>query len=160
MKRLTLGLTAAIAVVSPAFAQAMSPSEYVAAAGAGDLYERTSSKIVLDSTRNAQLRNFAQMMIEQHTQSTADVVRAAKQARLTPKPPKLNAAQQRMIAQLRAASGTARDAAYIAQQKTAHDQALAIHSSYATNGTAAPLKAAAAKITPVVQQHIAMLQRM
>ena len=75
-------------------------------------------------------------------------------------PPKLMPMQASDIAKLRAAQGPARDKLYLQQQKTSHDMALQLQQGYAGNGTSAPLKAAAAKITPVVQEHIAMLNKM
>ena len=152
--------TAALLAAAPATAQVMSPADYVATAGASDLYERTSSQIVLESTQDPKLRSFAQMMIEQHAKSTADVKAAAARARVMVPPPMLTPTQSEMVAQLRAETGPARDAAYVAQQKAAHGQALAVQTAYATDGTAAPLKAAAAAIVPVVQEHIAMLKTM
>lgn len=140
--------------------QAMSPREYVMMAGASDLYERQSSQLVMQSTKNPMVRDFANMMIANHTKSTADVTAAARQARVPVMPPRLNADQTRMMVQLRAARGPARDMAYISQQKTAHDMALNLHQSYAMNGSAEPLKAAAGMIVPAVQQHIQMLQTM
>jgi putative membrane protein len=141
-------------------AQAMSAKEYVTAAGASDLYERESSKIVLSSTSNPKLREFAQMMVAHHTNSTEEVKAAAKASGLKPMPPKLTPAQSEMIAQLNSETGTARDSAYIAQQKMAHNQALAVQQAYAREGTAKPLRDAAGKIVPVVEQHITMLKSM
>lgn len=145
---------------SPAYAKNMTARQYVAAAGAGDLYERESGKIVMGSTQNARIRDFAQMMVSNHTKSTAEVKAAAAAARIKVAPPRLNPEQVRMIAQLKAQTGTARDVTYITQQKMAHQQALALHQSYARDGTARPLRDAAAAITPVVEQHIAKLQAM
>lgn len=147
-------------IAAPAAAQVMSPTEYVTSAGAGDLYERTSSEVVLQTTQNPTVRDFAKMMVAHHTKSTQDVAGAARQAKLRPLPPKLNPAQAEMIAQLRAETGSARDAAYLAQQKAAHGQALEIHKAYAAEGGSAPLKAAAAAIEPVVKSHIDMLHKM
>lgn len=153
-------LAAAVTVSAPAFAQATSPADYVMKAGAGDLYERTSSKLVLESTQNPKVREFAQMMVTDHEKSTADVKMAAKQAGITPQPPKLEPDQSRMMGQLRQKTGAARDTLYLTQQKTAHQKALALHQGYAQTGTAAPLKMAAGKIAPVVQHHIEMLNGM
>ena len=147
-------------LAAPAFAQAMSPTEYVKTAGASDLYEITSSKTVLESTTDPKVRQFATMMIQHHTKSTADVKAAAMRAKLRPPPPMLMPAQNELIAQLRAENGPARDQAYIAQQKASHNQALFVQQAYAKEGTSAPLKTAAAKIVPVVKQHIAMLKTM
>lgn len=147
-------------IAAPAAAQVMAPTEYVATAGASDLYEITSSQTVLESTADPKIRQFAQMMITHHTKSTADVKAAAAKARVTAPPPALNPLQTELIAELRAEQGPARDAAYIAQQKAAHGQALNVQKAYAMEGTAAPLKSAAAKIVPVVQSHIAILMKM
>ncbi len=160
MKLLALTLPVAVAISAPAFAQAMSPTEYVKMAGSSDLYEIQSSQTVLQSTQDPKIRSFAQMMIQHHTKSTADVKAAAMKSKLKPKPPMLMPAHAELITQLKAETGTARDQAYIAQQKQAHGQALALHQSYAQGGTAPALKAAAAKIVPVVQQHMDMLKTM
>lgn len=150
----------ALLITAPAMAQVMTPTEYVAAAGAGDLYERTSSQIVLESTSDPRVRDFAQMMITQHGKTTADVKAAAKASRVAAPPPMLNPLQTELIAELRAETGPSRDAVYIAQQKAAHGQALNVHKAYAMGGTKPALKAAATKIVPVVQSHIDMLKTM
>ena len=155
-----LMLGAAVTMAAPVAAQGLAPKDYVAQAGASDQYEIQSSRLVMQSTQDPKVRSFAQMMIAHHTKSTADVKAAATKARLRPAPPKLMPMQADMVAQLRAQTGTARDTLYVTQQKTAHQQALALHQSYAQDGSAAPLKAAAAKIVPVVEQHIATLQTM
>jgi putative membrane protein len=160
MKTLIASLAVPMLVAAaPALAQATSPATYVAKAGASDLYERQSSTLVR-SSKNAKVRDFAQTMIAHHTKSTADVKAAARAAGLRPAPPKLMPMQARMIADLRKASGSARDTLYVTQQKQAHQQALALHQGYAADGTSPPLKAAAAKIAPVVQSHLDMLNGM
>lgn len=157
---LLIAIAAATVAIAPAFAQTMSASAYVKAAGAGDLYERTSSQIVLQSTQNPRIREFADMMIAHHTKSTADVKAAAKQAGIAVPTPKLTAAQSSQIAQLRAARGSKRDTAYVSQQKLAHDQALALHKGFASNGRSEPLRKTAAAIVPVIEQHIQALNAM
>lgn len=145
---------------SPAAAQVMTPPEYVMTAGASDLYERQSSQIVLETTTDPAVRAFANMMIMHHTKSTEDVKAAAMRSGVAVAPPMLMPTQAELIAQLQAETGPARDATYIAQQRASHGQALAVQQAYAASGTAAPLKAAAAKIVPVVKSHIAMLMKM
>ncbi|MEH3047520.1 DUF4142 domain-containing protein [Sphingomonas adhaesiva] len=162
MKTVSVAAIAAVAwLAAPAVAQApTTPAGYVAAAGASDLYERQSSQLVLQSTANPKVRSFAQMMVADHAKSTAQVKAAAARAGVKAAPPKLMPEQAKMIADLRAQTGTARDTAYVTQQKTAHQKALALHRGYADNGTAAPLKTVAAGIAPVVEHHIEMLNAM
>lgn len=157
---LFIAAAAAPLAASPALAQAMTPSEYVMKAGASDLYERQSSQLVLATTANPKVKEFATMMVSAHTKSTADVKAAAMKSNVKVAPPKLMPAQATMIAQLKAKTGAARDAAYIAQQKMAHGEALGLQKTYAASGSAPALKMTAAKIVPVVEHHITMLNAM
>jgi putative membrane protein len=154
-------LIAAIAAAPvAAFAQAAGPRDYIAQAGASDMYEKQSSQLLLTSTHNPELRRFANQMIVDHTKSTNMVKRAATRSHITPPPPHLMPKQASMLAELRAAHGVDRDHLYVRQQKMAHDEALALHSSFAHTGSPAPLRETAAQIAPVVQSHIAMLRHM
>lgn len=161
MKTYLLIASAATALIaSPLYAAPMTPADYVATAGASDLYERTSSQIVLETTADPKVRNFATMMLSAHSDSTAMVKAAAAKAGVKATPPKLTPTQAEMVAQLKAETGAARDGAYIAQQKAAHGQARNVQKAYAMDGTAGPLKDAAGKIVPVVEHHIMMLKGM
>lgn len=159
MKKLMIA-TALLSVPGLAAAATMTGSQYVAKAGASDQYEIQSSRLVLATSKNAALRGFAQQMIKDHTQSTAEVKAAALQGKVKAGPPHLDAMGARNIAQLRAAKGAARDALYVQQQKKSHQTALALQQGYAADGGVAPLKATAAKIVPVVQHHLGELARM
>lgn len=159
MKTLAFAL-AATALASPALADPMSPGEYVITSAASDLYERTSSQVVLETSQDARVRQFAQMMLTHHAQSTADVAAAARQSSITPPPPQLTPLQAELVAQLRAERGPARDLAYVAQQKQSHNAALNVQKAYAAEGTAPALRGAAQKIVPVVEMHIAELMKM
>lgn len=150
-------IIAALFVALPVAAHAETPSAYVAAAGASDLFEQTSSKLVLQTTRDAKVRSFATMMVQDHSKSTGMVKAAAAKSGIKAAPPQLTADQQAKIASLTKATGTARDQLYWQQQKAAHSMALQLHQTYASTGTAAPLKATAAQIVPVVKHHIDML---
>lgn len=160
MKLIHALVLAFVIIASPAFAQVMSAAEYVKTAGASDLYERQSSEIVLETSKDSKVRAFAAMMIEQHDKSTANVKAAALKVNVKIAPPVLMPPQSELIVQLRSEKGAARDARYIAQQKAAHGQALAVQKAYAADGTAAPLKAVAATIVPVVEHHIHELMTM
>jgi putative membrane protein len=133
---------------------------YMAMAGAGDMWEIESSKVFMAKSDNADLKKFAQMMVDHHTQSTEKVKAAAKSANLTPPTPQLDAEQQRMLDEIKAASATNVDEVYKRNQATAHQKALALHQGYAARGDNDALKRAAGEIAPVVQKHITELGRM
>lgn len=165
MRAWTMMMAATVAVATPVAGNAkakpaMPASTYLMKAGASDLYEIESSKLVTD-TANPKLRDFAQMMVSDHTKSTADVKAAAIQAGLHPAPPKLSPQQARDIAALRrAADGAARDTLYVKQQKAAHAAALTLQQGYAGHGGAPALRKTAAQIVPVVKHHITLLAAM
>jgi putative membrane protein len=127
--------------------------EFVRMAGASDLYEIQSSQVVMETTQNADLRAFAQMMIDHHTQTTATVTAAARAAGMTPPAPMLDTAKSQMIRELQAAQGMDRDMLYIRQQVMAHREALTLHTSYSNTGDTTQLKAAAATAVPIVARH-------
>jgi len=163
MKPFILFASAAIALL-PAASQAatakLSAIEYIAKAGASDMYEINASKLVLAETQDDQLKSFAQMMVDDHTKSTSDVVAAAQADGITPGAPKLMPKQASMIAELKRANGPARDKLYKRQQLMAHQEALTIQKGYATSGDKPNLKAAAATIVPVVTRHLTELKQM
>lgn len=144
-------------LAASAGAASMTAADYVAKAGAGDLYEQQSSKLVVGSTKDPKIRSFANMMISDHAKTTAEIKAAAKAAKLAPKAPTLDAAKKKMIQELTAAKGQARDHLYLQQQAKAHEEALALHQGYSTSGDQAPLRAAAAKAVPIVKHHIEAL---
>ncbi len=133
---------------------------YLAKAGAGDLFEIESSRALIARTANADARMFARMMIDAHTQSTAKVKAAAQEAGLTVAPPALDPPQQRMLDEIKAAPADKVDAIYYAHQSTAHAAALALHRHYASDGDTPALKKAAGEIVPVVEKHIAELDKL
>lgn len=133
---------------------------YAAKAGAGDMFEIESSKAVLAKSTNAETKKFAQMMVDHHTQSTAKVMAAAKSANVTPPAPKLEPMQQQMLDEIKSADAAGIDQVYMKHQRTAHQAALALHQGYAKNGDTEAFKKAAGEIAPVVQKHLAELDKM
>lgn len=177
-RRIYLAVAMAAACATPALAQGMhgqayrgmrgpaqmagqmAPQQYIAQAGASDLYERRASEMMLGSSRDPRVRQFASKMVRDHSHSTMMVKRAAMQARMMVPPPQLMPDQQRMLDELRMARGPQKDRLYWQQQRMAHQQALALHSDFARAGGPPPLRNAASMIVPVVEQHIAMLRNM
>ncbi len=151
-------LAALLAVPSIA-APMISGKQFVAKAGASDLFERKEG-MLMQSSSNTDVAGFAKQMIIDHTKSTAMVKAAAKKDRIMAGPPMLDAKQKSDYAALQASSGAARDTLYISQQKLSHDSALNLMQSYSTSGKAAHLKMTAGQIVPVVQSHKDMLDKM
>lgn len=133
---------------------------YVAKAGAGDMWEIESSRALLAKSKRADVKAFAQMMIDNHGKSTAKIKAAAGSASIEATPPTLDPDQQKMLDDIKNADAATIDGVYLRHQKTAHDAALALHRAYSTNGDTDSLKKAAGEIVPVVETHIAELQKL
>ena len=157
----TLSLFAAAALVVPAAAMAipLPAPTYVKKAGASDLFEIESSRLVQNSSDPA-VAQFASQMITDHTKSTADVTAAAQADGLTPGQPVLTPKQKSMIDSLKRTTGVNRDKLYKKDQIAAHTETLAFQQEYARSGDKPNLKAAAGTIVPVVQSHLDMIKSM
>lgn len=144
---------------APAAASA-STADFIAKAGAGDLWEIESSKALLAKSTDAKVRAFAEMMIGHHGKSTAKVKAAAASAGVEVAAPKLDPDQEKMLADIKAADAAGIDKIFLDHQKTAHTAALSLHQGYAASGDAVALKQAAAEIVPVVEAHRAELGKL
>ena len=133
---------------------------YMAQAASADQAEIQSGQLALQMSQNAAVRNFANMIIADHTRSSQMIAAAAQSTRgLAPPPPTILLPQQAMLDQLRAAgSGPSFDMAFRQAQISAHQQALALHQNYAANGDVPALRNAAAQIVPVVQMHLSQAE--
>ncbi len=144
-----------------AAARPESPGDYVAMAGASDLFEIESSRLALERAQDPKVQEFARMMIEQHTDTTQKVTAAARGAGIVPDQPQLMPVQQQMMTELRAAgSGSGFERTYLAQQRRAHDMALALHEGYAKDGQSPELRAVAGAAVPIIKEHIRRLRMM
>jgi putative membrane protein len=140
---------------------AMAPktaAQYVMMAGASDMFEIQSSQVALQKAKRPEVRQFAQMMIDHHTKTSADLKAAAQKAGVSPPPPALPADKAAKVAALQSAPADGFDALYMREQVVGHQEALMIHQGYAQGGDNPTLKAAAAKTTPIVQQHLTQAQ--
>jgi putative membrane protein len=148
---------AANSSVSAVSATLHTPStpDFVNAAATTDMFEIQAAKIALRRSKNADVKGFAAMMIHDHTQSTA-ALKAAIQASgraLTP-PADLPADMRMKLDDLNATPDAAFDKVYMDGQVMAHQTALSVMQAFAANGDTPQIKAFAAKVAPVVQQHL------
>jgi putative membrane protein len=135
-------------------------ASYVHKAGAADMWEIASSKAVLQNTKNADVKKFAQMMVDHHTRATQKLMASAKAGQISAGPPQMDAMQQSMLDDIKNAGAGDIDGIYLKHQRTAHNAALRLHQNFATNGTNDSLKKTAREMVGVVKSHIAELQRL
>jgi putative membrane protein len=133
---------------------------YMTMAASGDQFEIQSSQLALQRSSNPQLRQFAQMLITDHSNMSAQLIAAAQGAGLTPPPPALSAEHAAMLQQLQATPAASFDMAYRDAQVMAHQQALTLHQNYANGGDVPALRTVASSAVPIIQNHLNMIQGM
>lgn len=133
---------------------------FAVAAANSDMTEIQSSQVALQKARRPAVKQYAQMMIDHHNQSTQRLMGIA-QGKSIVLPTALDAEHQQMVDQLNPVpAGPRFDREYLRMQVMAHQQTLATMQQYAANGTDPELKAFAAEMAPVVQNHLQMAQRL
>lgn len=134
---------------------------YTLKAGMSDLYEIQAGRLAEQKAESPAMKAFGRQMVADHTATSANVKKAVAEAGLNlVAPATLDPKHKGLIDALNAASGPAFDSLYRQQQLTAHQEALALHQSYAANGDTPQLKAVAAATAPKVQAHLEMLRTM
>ncbi|MFT3965174.1 MAG: DUF4142 domain-containing protein [Sphingobium sp.] len=130
--------------------------EFADKAARSDAFEIEAAKLAAVNAVSPQVKAFAKMMVAAHTESTAKVKAAAKEASpaITPDAA-LTRDQNEDLAELKALKGAEFDKKYIAGQVDAHEDALDLLRKYAADGTVPSLKKAAGEIVPVVEKHLA-----
>lgn len=136
-----------------AYGAMMTPQDFTTAAGSSDMFEIESSKMALKKSSSTSVKQFAEMMIKDHTAATAGLKAAAEQDGVAV-PRQMVSKDVKNIDRLEKLSGGAFDNKYISEQRAAHQQALALLTAYAKDGSGAALKAHAAKTEPVVEMHL------
>ncbi len=143
--------------MAPTTTQAM---PFLMMAAEADIFEISSSQIAVMRSQNPRVRAYASMLIEHHTMTTNTALRQAKAAGIMAPPAVLQADKRDMITQLLQAAPADFDRLYFTQQVAAHEQALALHTTYARNGDTPQLRTAAVGAVPFVTRHLAEARRM
>jgi putative membrane protein len=130
---------------------------FVAMAASSDMYEIESSRLALQRSQNAMSRMHAEMMIRDHTNTSAQLKTAAGSTGLGVST-QLLPMHAALVEQLSRSANF--DATYRSQQLMSHRQALALHDNYARRGDNPQLRGVAAAAVPIVRSHLDHLQRM
>jgi putative membrane protein len=128
--------------------------DFVAKAAASDMFEIASAKLAQTHSKNPQVKEFAAMMIKDHTKSSENLKAAIKASSpaLTP-PSALPKDKQDAVDDLLKAAPETFDRKYMDGQVDAHQAALNLLQRYAQDGDVARLKTFAAATALVVQTH-------
>lgn len=143
MKLSTLAIVT-VGLVGPALSQAraedLSPSQFATSVASSDAFEIQAGQLALKKGQQAKVKEFGKMMVEQHTQSSAALKKAAQEQGVTcsvTMTPELQA----KLSSLEGASGPTFDAAYLSTQISVHTKAVELFTAFNKSGAGGPIKA-------------------
>src|SRR3954471_20704150 len=110
------------------------PQEFTTKAGGAGAFEIQSSQLALSRTQNADIKTFAQMMIDDHTKAAEGLKTAAAAQGNLPVPASVDADGAAKLQKLQAAPAADFDGLYVQMQTDAHVDAVALFSGFAQNG--------------------------
>ena len=132
---------------------------YLSRAFSANQFEIELGLLAQQKSQNPQLRNFANLLVADHTRNAQMLAGMAQFAHLTPPPPGLRAEQQAMLSRLQAApAGVSFDIAFKNAQIAAHRTTLLLHQLYATSGDTPALRNVAAQAVPMMRMHLNQAQ--
>lgn len=125
-----------------------------------NMAEVEAGKMAQSKSQDEQVKSFAQQMIDDHGKALADVQQLAQQKGVT-LPTEPDAKHKAMAAKLDKMSGAAFDKAYMAQAGVSdHKKVHAMLMKDEKHAKDADVKALAAKMAPVVEQHLKSAEQM
>jgi putative membrane protein len=143
----------------PAASLSATDRTFISQAAYGSFGEIALGEIATERASSPAVREFGQMMVQEHTRMNEELAAIASQKGVTP-PTAPDPGRQAVGAQLSQLQGSAFDRQYIQQQLADHETTLTLFEGEVESGRDPQLRAFAQKYAPVVQEHIAMLRRL
>ncbi|QBE63254.1 DUF4142 domain-containing protein [Pseudoduganella lutea] len=125
-----------------------------------NMAEVATAKIALQKSQNAEVKAFAQQMVDDHTKGL-DEVKAVAQAKNVKLPDEPDAKHKAMAKKLQAMSGEKFDKAYLDMAGVkSHKEAHALVVKTQSNAKDADVKGLAAKLQPTIDQHMGHVEQL
>ena len=145
----------ALLAASHAMASAKGDKNFVNKASVGNEFEIESSRLALQQSQNDDVKDFAQQMVDDHTQIGNDLtsVIANSNAKIPTPDNKLDPAHAKLLSKLRSLSGPDFDKLYIKDQIKGHDDAMELFENYSAHGQNSALRDFANRTLPMIKKH-------
>lgn len=142
--------TAAPAKAEDVAKAATDPAAFARVAASSNMLEIESSTLALERSQNADVRAFAQKMVDDHTAAGEKMQAVAQDAELEV-PAEMNDADKESLQALQDAQDF--DRAYLDLQVKAHDEAVTLFETFAAEGEQGPLRSFAEETLPTLKDH-------
>ena len=138
----------------------LNDAEFVRAMSAANTAELESAKYIVNRTKDASVKTFAQRMVDDHSSAAVQLSAATRGVNLAPVPAarEANLAGTMMTTQLQGLSGNELDTRYMRMQVPAHQRVQALLQWEMQNGKVDGIKTFATNTMPVVQTHLKLSQ--
>lgn len=133
-------------------------AKFATSAAVGGLTEVAAAKIALEKTADANIKQFASMMVKDHGAANQELMDIAKKKNIT-LPSMPDADHQKKLDDLSKLTGKDFDKAYVDAMVDGHEKTLSLMQDAAKNCKDADLKAFAAKVAPTVQMHLDAIKK-
>jgi putative membrane protein len=139
----------------------VSTPEFVKKVAISDMFEIESSRLALTKQPDADTKPFAERMVQDHQETTAELKQLVQAGKVKEQlPTELDAEHKRKLDELGRLSGRDFDTAYDRAQQEAHREAVALFESYAQTGDNPDLKQWAAKTLSHLKAHLTMADQL
>ena len=138
-------------------AAAMSDQDFVDFAAQTDMTEAHLGQLAADQAASQGVKDYAQMLVTDHTSDYNQLTAAATKANLTV-PKGLDKKHDHMIAPFEKAKGKAFDHRYVHEMVAGHEAAIAAYNKESQDGQNADIKAYAQQTLPALEKHRAGAQ--
>jgi putative membrane protein len=133
---------------------------FATTAAQGDIYEIASSQLALERAESQEVRDFAQRMIDEHSQTTEQLSAIAQELGMT-LPTEASAMHEFMLAHLASLQGAEFETAYLQQQVIVHQAAVNAFEAAAAGAVQnEELQAFASENLQAIQEHLQMAQQL
>jgi putative membrane protein len=166
MKYLVLTLVVAAAIGVPALQSSAADvppatQDFIDKASVANTFEIDTSKLALEYTKAEDVKKFAQEMIDDHTKVGDEFKATLKSANIPAPGEGLDLTHQAKYAKLRVfTTEKGFDSAYVAEQLSAHEEAVSLFKDHAANDPTPAIKDFAAKTLPKLEHHLAMVKEL
>ena len=135
-------------------------STFIARVAASSVFEIESSKLALERSQDAAVRDFAEQMVADHETASARLKEALAEVQLKEPPFALDAKHKEIYDQLGTRSGGNFNKAYIEAQFEAHKEAVEMFEAYAAGGDNPRVKRFAEHLLPTLRLHLVHISKL
>ncbi len=132
---------------------------FLKAASDGSLFEIKTSQLALQKSNSADVKQYAQQMIDDHTKLMEQMKPVAAEAGVTPPTDLQSKLHKTEYKQLQGLTGDAFDQAYIKDQLMDHQQTEQAFKTEESSGQLADEKSAATQGQPTIDDHLQKIQQ-